>query len=409
MDRRALAVTIAILFLAPGCAGTDVEEDREEVELEEWNSYYVESMGDLPSCDSSTLGRLYYVSSVSLFYTCTKDSGWLYVDLTGPQGPLGEVGDIGPQGETGESGPKGDPGENGTGGADGQDGSDGQDGTDGTVILPECELAPWGYCVGANLNSMDLSGLDLTGINLRGASIRGADLSGTTLDYAEMRNVDATDSNFEGAGMNYTNLQYAELQGAWLMNAFLVRADLSWATMWLTNMTGANFNWANLEYSAMSDVVAVGASFAHANLQQTQIYGDFREIYTWQTDFRYSWLGGDFQNSILNGFFSDGWCGWWVGYCNFSNAVLHDDFRRFTFHNTDLTGAYFSGSADLSFANLQTANITNENGGLATVLQWTVWHNTVWIDGSTCNENPVYWGNSPSSRTCDSDGIPGDV
>ena len=71
MDRRALAVTLAVLFLAPGCAGTDVEEDREEVELEEWNSYYVDSMDDLPTCDSSTLGRLYYVSSVSLFYACT--------------------------------------------------------------------------------------------------------------------------------------------------------------------------------------------------------------------------------------------------------------------------------------------------------------------------------------------------
>ena len=311
-----------------------------------------------------------------------------------------------PQGPPGSQGPAGADGQNGT---DGQDGADGTDGANGVFTPTICELIPWGYCVGADLNGMDMSGLDLTGINFRGASIRVANLSGATLDYAEMRNVDLTDSNLEQASMNYANLQYAELQGANLVNASLVRADISWATMWTTNMTGANFNWANLEYSGMSQVVAVGASFAHANLQQTQIFGDFREIYTWQTDFRYSWLGGDFQNSTLNGFFSDGWCGYWVGYCNFSNAVLHDDFRRFTFHNTDLTGAYFSGGADLSFANLQTANITNEDGGLATVLQWTVWHNTVWIDGSTCNENPVYWGNSPSLRTCDSDGIPIDV
>lgn len=412
MDRRALAVTLAVLFLAPGCAGTDVEEDREEVELEEWNSYYVDSMDDLPTCDSSTLGRLYYVSSVSLFYACTQDSGWLYVDLTGPQGPPGEVGTTGPQGETGESGPKGDSGENGTDGADGQDGApgqdgsdgqdgaDGQDGTDGTVILPDCELAPWGYCVGANLNGMDLSGLDLTGINLRGASIQYADLSGATLDYAVMSHTSMLNSNLEGAGMNYTDYRYANLQGAVLVNSSLVRADLSDTLMWTTNLTGVDANWANLEDIHMSQVVAIGASFAHTNFQRSLIFGDFREAYFWNADFTQSSIGGDFQNSTLHGVFREATCGYWVGYCNFTNSLLRGDYTGFVFHNTDLTDAELHHGMDLTFADLQNAIVTNE-----TLFDWmNIWHYTTWIDGSICNENPVNWGASPFTRTCDADG-----
>ena len=37
---------------------------------DEWDVYYVDSEGDLPPCDSATLGRLYYVASDAGFETC---------------------------------------------------------------------------------------------------------------------------------------------------------------------------------------------------------------------------------------------------------------------------------------------------------------------------------------------------
>ena len=200
--------------------------------------------------------------------------------------------------------------------------------------------------------------------------------------------------------MNYTDYRYANLQGAVLVNSSLVRADLSHTSMWTTNLTGADFNSANLEGVGMSQVVAIGASFPHTNFQRASIFGDFRETYFWNTDFRYSSIGGDFQNSTLHGIFREAVCGYWVGYCNFTNSLLRGDYTGFVFHNTDLTDAELHHGMDLTFADLQNAIVTNE-----TLFDWmNIWHYTTWIDGSICNENPVNWGASPFTRTCDDDG-----
>ena len=58
---------------------------------DEWDVYYVDTGNDLPSCDSSTLGRLYYVADTAGFETCTS-SGWAFIDLTGPPGNDGNNG-----------------------------------------------------------------------------------------------------------------------------------------------------------------------------------------------------------------------------------------------------------------------------------------------------------------------------
>jgi len=90
----------------------DDDDNNNEIS-DEWDVYYVDSGDDLPACGSATLGRLYYVASTAGFETCTN-TGWAFVDLTGPAGPAGVNGT------------------DGVDGADGVNGTDGASGSDGT-------------------------------------------------------------------------------------------------------------------------------------------------------------------------------------------------------------------------------------------------------------------------------------
>lgn len=69
----------------------DVEIENEEQSpnsLVEWDVHYAMSLGDLPLCDSSTEGRLYYVQSSMEFQVCLSN-GWSVIDIEGPQGDNG--------------------------------------------------------------------------------------------------------------------------------------------------------------------------------------------------------------------------------------------------------------------------------------------------------------------------------
>ena len=108
--KNALAILLALLMTASalsGCSGTDDDVDDEPMDLEDWDVFLVQGSSDLPSCDSATEGRLYYVSSESGFQACSNGS-WQSIDLTGPNG------DQGPAGADGEAGPAGADGEDGT-------------------------------------------------------------------------------------------------------------------------------------------------------------------------------------------------------------------------------------------------------------------------------------------------------
>ena len=117
--KNALAILLALLMTASalsGCSGTDDDVDDEPTDLEDWNVFMVQSSSDLPTCDSATEGRLYYLSSESGFQACSSGS-WQSIDLTGPAGSDGEAGPAGPEGPAGadgEAGPAGPPGEDGT-------------------------------------------------------------------------------------------------------------------------------------------------------------------------------------------------------------------------------------------------------------------------------------------------------
>ena len=82
-----LALLMTTMTLS-GCIGnSDVEtSEGDDVELgespDDWPTYYVQSSGDLPTCDSSTLGRLYYVEDDVNFQACMS-TGWEVVDIGG--------------------------------------------------------------------------------------------------------------------------------------------------------------------------------------------------------------------------------------------------------------------------------------------------------------------------------------
>ena len=82
-----LALIMTTMTLS-GCIGnSDVEtSEGDDVELgestDDWPTYYVQSSGDLPTCDSSKLGRLYYVEDDVNFQACMS-TGWEVVDIGG--------------------------------------------------------------------------------------------------------------------------------------------------------------------------------------------------------------------------------------------------------------------------------------------------------------------------------------
>ena len=113
-----LALMMTLTALS-GCSGPDDESDKNDSnELEDWNVFLVQSEAELPECDSSTDGRLYYLSTDSGFRACSGGS-WSNIDLTGPAGADGQ------DGSDGEQGPQGPAG---------SDGLDGEDGTSFTIV-----------------------------------------------------------------------------------------------------------------------------------------------------------------------------------------------------------------------------------------------------------------------------------
>ena len=111
------AVLFALMMLTvslAGCFGNDdpVEDETPVETLDDWQVHFASSAADLPTCDSATDGRLYYVDADSEFQVCTS-SGWDVIDVSGPAG------------QDGADGSQGAAGTNGTDGSDGTNGNDG--------------------------------------------------------------------------------------------------------------------------------------------------------------------------------------------------------------------------------------------------------------------------------------------
>ncbi len=81
--------------------------------------HLVVTADELPDCNTTLLGQIFFVSGEGAFQVCST-TGWAIVDLSGPAG---------------SDGTNGTDGVNGTDGANGEDGADGTNGTDGLSAL----------------------------------------------------------------------------------------------------------------------------------------------------------------------------------------------------------------------------------------------------------------------------------
>jgi len=87
---RKVVILLCVLMMTSGLSGcigdSEVETDEgDEVILElsdDWPTYYVPTSNDLPTCDSTTQGRLYYVEADVNFQACMS-TGWQIVEIGG--------------------------------------------------------------------------------------------------------------------------------------------------------------------------------------------------------------------------------------------------------------------------------------------------------------------------------------
>jgi hypothetical protein len=88
---RKVSLMLCLLMMTAGLSGclggSDVEtsegDDVVPGELtDDWPTYYVPSANDLPTCDTTTLGRLYYVEADTNFQACMS-TGWQVVQIGG--------------------------------------------------------------------------------------------------------------------------------------------------------------------------------------------------------------------------------------------------------------------------------------------------------------------------------------
>ena len=139
---------------------------------------------------------------------------------------------------------------------------------------------------GADLRQMDFSGADLSGANfadanledtnLQGASLVGADFTNASLGGANLTNADLRGARFEGTSLSRTyagDFYGAQLAGAKLDGATLNFAgtDLRNVDLSETNLQGADFTNASLGGANLTKADLRGARLMNASLQGTNL------------------------------------------------------------------------------------------------------------------------------------------
>jgi ELWxxDGT repeat protein len=133
MNNKIAMLLCLLMVSAPmaGCVGGNDESNPDNEELsDDWNVHFAATAADLPTCDETTNGRLYYIESGAQFQVC-KTTGWEIISIQGPVGANGADGTDGQDGAPGSNGADGTNGQDGAPGADGSDGTNGQDGAAG--------------------------------------------------------------------------------------------------------------------------------------------------------------------------------------------------------------------------------------------------------------------------------------
>ena len=115
MNKNIAMLLCLLMISAPiaGCVDSNDESPTEnEEQLDDWNVYFAATAVDLPTCDETTNGRLYYIESGAQFQVC-KTAGWEVITIQGPDGPSGQDGAPGADGADGTNGQDGAPGADG--------------------------------------------------------------------------------------------------------------------------------------------------------------------------------------------------------------------------------------------------------------------------------------------------------
>ena len=105
--RNLLIVFLMLAAPLAGCLGgdDDTDDDVPVETLDDWQVHFATTAADLPTCDSATDGRLYYVDADSEFQVCTN-SGWTVIDVSGTPGQDGADGADGTNGADAEASPR---------------------------------------------------------------------------------------------------------------------------------------------------------------------------------------------------------------------------------------------------------------------------------------------------------------
>ncbi len=147
---------------------------------------------------------------------------------------------------------------------------------------------------GAILDRAELREVDFTGSQLEGASMQGAILTRARFDCGDGAThfVDRRCTNLKGAVLDFAHLQAASFVGAHLQGASMIRAELQGANLSraqlqgaalhstllagaqldLADLRGANLNTAQLQGASLLNTRLEGASLDHAQMQGASLY-----------------------------------------------------------------------------------------------------------------------------------------
>jgi len=97
-------LSLCIAFMLSACSGSGGGGGGAQPSSPQspWNSYFVTTVSDLPSCSGDIVGRLYYIETDNNFQVC-KTSGWTTISIRGADGTNGTNGTNGSNGSNGIS------------------------------------------------------------------------------------------------------------------------------------------------------------------------------------------------------------------------------------------------------------------------------------------------------------------
>lgn len=129
---------------------------------------------------------------------------------------------------------------------------------------------------GARLDRADLHGVDLAGANLEGASLHAANLAGANLAGANLRGANLnraflTQANLAGASLSRAMLYGARIDGASLVGATMIGVLAGHSRMIRVDLSSAVISDSDLTAVLMTNVIAVGTSFARSRMWQGEL------------------------------------------------------------------------------------------------------------------------------------------